>query len=75
MAVVVGFVYSQVGSVLLLVNFVLIVSRERLVGLLYSSSDLLLLFGFSWFSRRDSARCFEEDPDSRERVTSVIAAA
>ena len=53
-----GFVYSPVGSVLLLVGFAVIVSREWLVGFLYSSSDLLLLFGFSRLSRRASTCCF-----------------
>ena len=45
-----GFVYSPGGAVLLLVCFV-VVSREWIVGFLYSSSDLFLLFGFSRLSK------------------------
>ena len=47
MSVVIGFVYSLVSSVFLLVGFTVIVYREWLVGFVYSSSDLLLLLGFS----------------------------
>jgi hypothetical protein len=70
-------VFTGGFSVSLLVDFVVtvIVSREWLVGFLYSSSDLLLLFGFFWLSRWASTCCFEEDPDYRARATSVTAAA
>ena len=71
--VVTGFVYSLVGSVLRLVGFA-VVSREWIVGFLYSSSDLFLLFGFFRLLKWASTCCFEEDPGSRA-ASSVIASA
>ena len=74
MAVVIGFAYSSVSSLFLLVGFAVIVYREFLVGFVYSSSDLVFLVGFSWLSRWAYTCCFEEDPGSRAWATSVIAA-